>query len=93
MDFPGFRKDGLDVLFERSGMREAEKLNHTPFIVVFPEELKIVKSIRQLITEYNDPCPVIFQWPGKQRSDFFQFTVGDLRKWISYHPKKGRQVI
>lgn len=46
-------------------------------------EVKIIDN-KEALLELEDKTPVMGQWSGQWRSDFFQFTVGDLRKFINY---------
>lgn len=83
--------------FEKSGIREVPKLKHTPFIVY----LQVNDSTIKVITVDNIPdlllfpphTPVMGQWTGKTRSDFFKFTVYDLYFHIYKFPRKGNQYI
>jgi len=83
-------KANASAYFERSGIRYGDKLNHNPFLV-FEEDskninVKIVNTISDLV-KYPSRSKVMAQWPGKQKSDFFKFTVGDLRKHIRENPR------
>lgn len=82
--------------FELSGIRESSKLKHHPFIVF--RELDLVKveichSIKDLIAEYPDETKVLAQWRGQWSSDFFKFTVGELKKYLKANPKEEYHVI
>lgn len=70
----------LKDFFEISGNFSGVKLNHTPFLVFSEEDdvirVHIVDSADQLL-KFPDETPVMGQWQGNFRSDFFQFTVGD----------------
>lgn len=87
----------LKDYFEKSGIREKEKLVHTPFIVF----LQLNDTTIKILTVDNIPdllkfaphTPVMGQWIGKTRSDFFKFTVYDLYFHIYKFPKKGYQYI
>lgn len=76
--------------FEQSGIREFSKLNHTPFVVfVVADDRVVVRCIpnaKELLT-LPDQVPVMAQWRGEWRSDFFQFTVGQLREHCLAHPR------
>lgn len=77
--------------FKLSGIREYQTLNHTPFIVFIEKkeviEVIIVDNILDLLA-YPDKTKVMAQWRGNWTSDFFQFIVGDLRKFIKENPKE-----
>lgn len=94
---PG-RKDVND-LFELSGLRNYDRLFHTPFLVFLPDEperghvtVEIVDSVRKLL-DYDDAIRVMVQWRGQGSSDYFRFTVGRLRRHIDRHPPADFEVI
>ncbi len=78
------RTDLLDY-FRNSGVFEASKLNHTPFLVFIESDntiqVQIVFNAKELLT-YPAETPVMGQWQGNWRSDFFQFTVGDYHHFL-----------
>lgn len=82
---PGRRGAGqADALLTRSGLIElGDKNTHHPFLVfrvnaaslsVFVET---VRDARQ-VAKYPPETPVLAQWPGKYRSDWFFLTAGDI---------------
>lgn len=82
--------------FELSGIRSTKNLNHTPFLV-FQEKngeisTEIVSKPEDLL-KLPAKTKVMAQWRGKKKSDYFQFTVGQLRKHIAENPKHACQVI
>jgi len=81
----------LKDFFERSGNFSADKLLHTPFLVFLEKEdaihVKIVDNAEQLLS-FPDETPVMGQWQGNYRSDFFQFTVGDYRPYAEEKRKR-----
>jgi hypothetical protein len=82
--------------FENSGMREGKGIAHHPFIVFKRTDkrinVEVVEDPVQLLT-FPPRTKVIAQWKGKRKSNFFRFTVGQLKKYISDNPAKGRQKI
>ena len=75
----------LKEYFEISGNFSGAKLTHTPFLVFSADDddvirVHIVDSADQLL-KFPDETPVMGQWQGNFRSDFFQFTVGDFRPY------------
>jgi hypothetical protein len=75
-----------EELFRISGVLSYSKLNHTPFIV-FQEldegiVVALVRNKDELLMSYSDETKVMVQWKGQWRSDFFQFTVGDVRDYL-----------
>jgi hypothetical protein len=89
------RKDVADY-FEKSGIRDWKKLTHTPLLVFLTRdesiEVRIIDKPVELLA-LPDDTPVMGQWKGEWRSDFFQFTVGQLRMHIAEHPKSAYRVI
>ena len=91
-------RTNLADYFMLSGIRESKNLSHHPFIV-FNEQpstdtlvIDIVDNASKLLA-YADEVKVMAQWGGRWSSDFFQFTVGDLRKYIAENPKADYQII
>jgi len=84
------RTDVYDY-FRKSGIREAKRLNHTPFLVFLLNgnrvTVTIVDSIKELL-DYPSETPVMAQWSGKWNSDYFRFTVADLKNYITANPKE-----
>ena len=79
---PGVRTD-LKDFWKLSDVLTAKKLEHTPFLAFLDQDdgavkVQICKNIQELLT-LPDDTPVLCQWAGKWRSDFFQFEVGDAR--------------
>lgn len=86
----------VDDYFQLSGIREYTDLRHTPFLVFAEKgnviEVQIVRSATQLL-DYPDHTKAMGQWKGKWRSDFFQFTVGQFRTFITEHPPTRGQIV
>ena len=86
----------LEDYFQLSGVRESKKLTHTPFLVFVMSrsavEVMIVESAKALL-EHPDDTQVMAQWRGEWRSDFFQFKVGDLRRYVNEHPPEKYHVV
>ncbi len=94
----GGRTDVEDY-FKTSDIFDYEELSHTPLLVFIPADDTIeVRIIHKPMTilDLNDEIQVMGQWRGEWRSDFFQFTVGDFRKFFESkhdHLKNARNVI
>lgn len=86
----------LGDLFELSGLRTEKKRTHYPFLVFVSDvehvQVKIIDNPIDLLT-YSDVTPVMVQWGGRWRSDFFQFTVGEFRAYTQTHPKKEYHIV
>ena len=82
--------------FEKSGIRDWKKLPHTPLLVFQVEggtvTVRIVDNPQELLG-FSDDTKVMGQWTGKWRSDFFQFTIGQLREHIEKNPPGPYRVI
>lgn len=85
---PGRHGTGqVDALFEKSGLfSEGFVLKHNPYLAyVFDPATR--RLAVQVITNTADlsvlppETPVMAQWPGQWRSDWFHFTVSE---WIDY---------
>ncbi|MBO0858635.1 MAG: hypothetical protein J2P21_09245 [Chloracidobacterium sp.] len=76
----------IDEYFKLSGVFESERLTHTPLLVFITEEdtvtVRIVDKPTDLLS-FPDETPVMGQWTGQWRSDFFQFTVGQYRQHLA----------
>ena len=72
--------------FTVSGVFDASKLMHTPFLVfVVSDEcvtVKIVERAEQFL-QFSDDTRVMGQWRGEWKSDSFQFRVGQYRAFSS----------
>jgi hypothetical protein len=86
----------LPEYFKLSGIREHKKLTHTPFLVFLASEdaieVRLVDNAKKLL-EYQDDTPVMAQWVGQWRSDFFQFRVVDFRNYVAAHPAEKYHVV
>ena len=84
----------LESYFELSGIRDYSKLSHTPFLVFVASKteikVEIVDGIKKLL-KFPDDTKVMNQWQGQWKSDFFQFTIKDLKTFIKKNPKTGHQ--
>src|SRR5437588_4646314 len=84
-------RTNLKDFFEKSGNFSGVKLTHTPFLVFLEKEdaieVRIVDTADQLL-EFANETPVMGQWQGNYRSDFFQFTVGDYRPYADEKKKQ-----
>jgi len=75
----------LTDLFAISDVLSRSKKDHYPFLVFIECEqsvkVSIYKEIDALIdSSLDDSTKIMIQWAGQWRSDFFQFTLGDLKK-------------
>lgn len=78
----------VDALFTKSGLIDGRALVHHPFLVfVYTPTMpgmvvRMVKTVAEVL-DYSDDTPAMLQWPGQWRSDWFHFTVGDLRDHLN----------
>ncbi len=79
---PLIRDDQSDVatFIMESGIFEAEHLPHTPFLVQQEGQMILVANAQKLL-DYPDETVVLGQWRGRNRSDYFRFTVGIFREY------------
>lgn len=77
----------LDDLFRKSDAISVRKLNQTPFLVFEQATSTVMVQIENnaetLCERYADQTPVMFQWRGRWDSDWFQMTVGDIRRALA----------
>ena len=70
------------------------KLSHTPFIVLNEDNnsIDVVDKVTDLLYLFgNKPqTKVMIQWSGKWSSDFFTFTVGDLKKEVEFYNENNK---
>ena len=75
----------VEDYFKISGVFQYSKLHHTPFLAFIESDdaiqVRIVYSAKELLT-LPDDTPVMGQWKGEWNSDYFQFTVGQYRKFL-----------
>jgi hypothetical protein len=88
------RTDTKDF-FEKSGNFDTGvKLVHTPFLVFLEGEnaihVQIAETVERLLI-FPDEAPVMAQWQGNDRSDFFRFTVGDYRSYAEEKKKRAEE--
>lgn len=86
----------IEDYFRLSGMRENKKNPHHPFLVFDTRnrkiQVKIIENPVELLS-FSDGTKVMAQWSGRWRSDFFQFTIGQLKKFISENPAQSYNLI
>jgi len=82
--------------FELSGIRNKKKLPQHPFIVFrqYTDRavIEIVDKPEELV-KLPARTKVMAQWPGKKKSDFVKFNVGQLKRHIQENPKHACQII
>jgi hypothetical protein len=73
-------------LFTKSNILTDNKLNHHPFIVFRDDgdsmNVVIIFNARELFS-FSDETKVMVQWKGKWNSDFFHFTIKDLKDFLN----------
>lgn len=96
LSMPGRHGAGqTDAILTRSGLIRAGTLDHHPFLVFEHDpnlpglHIRIVKTVSGVLA-FPDDTPVMLQWPGKARSDWFHFTVGDLRDHLNRDAEQTR---
>ena len=80
----GVRKD-TDELWRSSGVLEWSKLSHTPFIAITQTEgvinVHLIDSAKKAAL-LPEETPLLIQWKGQWRSDFFQTTAGEVKMQV-----------
>lgn len=84
----GARNDSENCIAE---LCQYTQLNHTPFIAIMDDcgahgentHVIIVRSAQELIRLHPN-IKIIAQWRGKRSSDFFEFTVGDVKRHMDW---------
>jgi hypothetical protein len=75
----------IDQYFKLSNVFDCENLNHAPFLVFDITNdtlhIQIVDNAKKILA-YQDETPVMGQWRGDYHSDYFQFKVGQYRKYL-----------
>jgi hypothetical protein len=76
------------AFFTKSDNFCRSKLAHTPFLAFLNEQVgdkitvtvQIVDNVPDLL-KLPDSTQIMSQWQGQWRSEFFQFTVGEYKKF------------
>jgi hypothetical protein len=79
-------RTNIGEYFKLSGVSESERLTHTPLLVFIAGQDTVTVLIIDKPTDllsFPDETPVMGQWAGQWRSDFFQFTVGQYRQHLA----------
>lgn len=82
-----FAKSGLFGDLSRYPEVPSPYLKHAPFVAfIFDKDAKRldVRLFRNIdgLLELPDDTPVMAQWAGENRSDWFHYSVSDLRRYI-----------
>ncbi len=71
-----------DAFFEKGDILQWKKLNHTPIIAIIEHKGVVTIRVIQVVSEaleLPDNTKLMCQWRGQYNSDYFSFTVEDLR--------------
>lgn len=79
--FSGIRHDALDKFFQLSGATGVEEQVHLPYIIFTEQGVSLCFWLSELVQMPRETW-VMRQWPGKMRSDFFRFQVGELVDYL-----------
>ncbi len=77
-------RSDLETFFDKSDVRTAGKPAHNPFLA-FIEEGDGAIHVRRIDTAADvvrlpEATPLLVQWPGQWRSDYFKLTAGDVAR-------------
>jgi hypothetical protein len=89
-------KKAPSVFFEKSGIRTKNKFIHSPVIALVNKDGKVTVKIidtPEALISMPKRTKIVAQWIGKNRSDYFSFSVGKLREYIENNPKKAGMAI
>lgn len=90
-------------LFERSEVLSGRDAMQRPYLVIVDASIMgeswnsansaVVTQVRDIadLLEYPDAAVVLWTWPGKDRSDYFRFTVGEFRAAHTARREAARQ--
>jgi len=85
-------RNDLPSLFKLSGILEDVSLDHTPFLAFVVSDQKVtvnvVKNAARLVSDFPPETPVMIQWAGRWRSDYFKMTVGDIKEELARQAAK-----
>ena len=79
----------LRPFFEKSDLFDGRGWRHhhaLAFIVQGPLVMVRICSSPEEVLKLDDSTPIMQQWPGRWDSDWFTYTVGELRKWWESAP-------
>ncbi len=82
--------------FEGSGIRNCKEQKQRPFLVFRPTKTRMNVDLcfnTNDLLDMPDNTKVMAQWQGKSRSDFYRFTVRELKQHIADNPRQARQRI
>ncbi len=82
--------------FEESGIRNCREQKQHPYLIFSPTKTRMNVDIcytADELLELPDNTKVMAQWKGKKRSDFYRFTVRELKRHIAGNPRQARQRI
>lgn len=82
--------------FEESGLRNCKEQKQHPYLIFKPTKTRMNVDLCYTANELldmPDNTKVLAQWKGKKRSDFYRFSVKELKKYLEENPKKARQQI
>jgi hypothetical protein len=81
ISFENTREADTDF-FNLSGILTYKEMKHTPLIAFIENNgdvnIKVIMKVKEVL-ELPDQIKIICQWKGEWRSDYFHFTVGQLK--------------
>jgi hypothetical protein len=85
MDIITSGRNDLNDFFDNLNPNEKFSYSHTPFLVFNCSDNTVKVDIvrkRVDLERYGDDTKVMKQWGGEYRSDFFHFTLGQMREYF-----------
>ena len=78
------RHDGLDEFFQKNCLTMSDANLHFPFLIFVRKDYELevkVANDPMVLLNYPDDTQIMKQWPGAKRSDYFTFTIGQLKEY------------
>lgn len=91
IEFRDVRRD-VQELFDKGPLFGWARMTHTPFLVIEPGRVTVEEKGENLL-RLDDATHVMFQWEGQWRSDWFVFTVGELRAYVAGNPDRTKYML
>lgn len=91
--FHGVVENRSRHFFEKAGVVNLPASPFNPYIVMptigYDNSVQVIQTARRDdVLAYDDDVSVLILWPGRvNHSDYFTFTVGELREYVNSLPR------
>lgn len=89
IEFTGGIQKNFNALFSKTDMLTSTEILNIPILVLIPDHamgnvfIETVRWFQTLLNEYTNPDIVcLYPWVGTKRTDYFRFTIGDLKEYL-----------